>query len=72
MPSDPRAVSAREAHRLAGAAAHRATDQRARRNRLVRELRADDMNYWTYGRLAASVGCSVELIGKIVRGDDEP
>ena len=69
MPSDPRAVSAREAHRLAGVAASRAADQRARRDRLVRELRDEDAALWTYARLAATVGCSTELIGKIVRGE---
>jgi hypothetical protein len=69
MPSDPRAVSARQAHRLAGADARRAADQRARRDALVRELRAEDPELWTYSRLAAQVGCSTELVGKIVRGE---
>lgn len=69
MPSDPRAIRAREAHRLAGAAARRAHDQRRTRDTLVRILRAEDPVLWSYGRLAATLGCSQELVGKIVRGE---
>ena len=37
------------------------------RNRLIAQLRADEPLYWTYPRLAAVVGCSPELIAKILR-----
>lgn len=66
--SDPRAVLAREAHRLAGEAEAVAGRHRARRDLLIRRLRAADPGYWTYRRLAAAVGCSPELAAAIVKG----
>lgn len=66
MPSDPRAAGAREAHRLAGAAAGRARELRRRRDDLVRQLRTEDPDRWTYGQIANAVGCSIELVGKIL------
>jgi hypothetical protein len=45
------------------AAAHR-----AQRDHLVRTLRAEDPVKWTYRALARDVGCSPELIAKIVQG----
>ena len=66
--SDARAVQAREAHRLAGDAERLAAQHRAQRDRLVRQLRADDPARWSYTALAAAVGCSPELIAAIVKG----
>jgi hypothetical protein len=66
--SDARAVQAREAHRLAGDAERLAAQHRAQRNRLVRQLRAEDPARWSYTALAAAVGCSPELIAAIVKG----
>lgn len=66
--ADARAVRAREAHRLAGSADTVAEQNRAVRNRLVRQLRAEDPARWTYPALAKAVGCSPELIAAIVKG----
>ncbi|QYN38508.1 hypothetical protein K1T35_15555 [Pseudonocardia sp. DSM 110487] len=66
--SDPRAVQAREAHRLAGDAERLAAQHRAQRDRLVRQLRAEDPARWSYTALAGAVGCSPELIAAIVKG----
>lgn len=66
--SDARAVQAREAHRLAGEAERLAARHRAQRDRLVRQLRAEDPARWSYTALAAAVGCSPELIAAIVKG----
>jgi hypothetical protein len=66
--SDARAVQAREAHRLAGDAERLAAQHRAQRDRLVRQLRAEDPARWSYTALATAVGCSPELIAAIVKG----
>ncbi len=66
--SDARAVHAREAHRLAGDAERLAAQHRAQRDRLVRQLRAEDPARWSYTALAAAVGGSPELIAAIVKG----
>lgn len=66
--SDPRAVQAREAHRLAGLSEDVAGRHREQRDRLVRQLRAEDVDRWTYPSLAAAVGCSQALIAAIVKG----
>jgi hypothetical protein len=66
--SDARAVQAREAHRLAGDAERLAAQHRSQRDRLVRQLRAEDPARWSYTALAAAVGCSPELIAAIVKG----
>jgi hypothetical protein len=66
--SDARAVQAREAHRLAGDAERLAAQHRAQRDRLVRQLRAEDPARWSYTALARAVGCSPELIAAIVKG----
>lgn len=39
---------------------------RERRDRLVRELRAEDPQQWTYRALAQAVGCSVTVITRII------
>lgn len=67
MPSDARAAAARS-HHLAAAEAGRVAEQhRDERDRLVRQLRADDPARWSYGALAKAVGCSPELIAHIVK-----
>ena len=68
MVSDARAMRAREAHRRASDADELAGRHRAERDHLVRTLRADDPQWWTYSALAAAVGCSPELIALIVKG----
>lgn len=65
--SDARAMQTREAHRLAGETERRAHQYRIQRNRLVRQLRAEDPQRWTYPALAVAVGCSPELVAAIVK-----
>lgn len=40
---------------------------RAQRDQLVRQLRAEDPEYWTYPALARAVGCSPELVAYIIK-----
>ena len=68
---DIRAQQAREHHREAAADEARAASHREQRDRLVRQLRADDPRQWTYPVLAAAVGCSPELIAYIVKSDPQ-
>jgi hypothetical protein len=63
---DARASIARECHRAASAAEEEAARYRQQRDELLRRLRADDPQYWTLSRLARMVGCSKELVYKIV------
>lgn len=67
MPSDVRAQQAREYHRLAAEDEQRAGEHRAQRDRLIRQLRAEDPERWTYAVLASAVGCSPELAAHIVK-----
>jgi AraC-like DNA-binding protein len=64
---DIRAQQAREHHREAGELDAQAARRRELRDRLIRQLRADDPRRWTYPALAAAVGCSPELIAHIVK-----
>ena len=66
--ADPRAAAARDAHRLAVELDAQAVQHRARRDHLVRTLRAEDQQRWTYAALAAAVGCSPELVAAILAG----
>lgn len=68
MVSDARAQQAREHHRQAGDATGLAEQHRGQRNRLVRQLRGEDPERWTYAALARAVGCSPELVAAIVQG----
>ena len=68
MVSDARSQQAREHHRAQAAAEESAKRHRDQRNRLVKQLRAEDPDRWTYPALAAAVGCSPELIAAIVKG----
>lgn len=64
---DIRAQQAREHHRESTGFTEQAARHREQRDRLVRQLRADDPARWTYPALAAAVGCSPELIAHIIR-----
>jgi AraC-like DNA-binding protein len=64
---DIRAQQAREHHKLAAEDEAAAARHREQRDRLVRQLRADDPRRWTYPALAGAVGCSPELIAHIIR-----
>jgi hypothetical protein len=67
--ADVRATRARELHQLAGTAVSRAAEHRAERNRLIRQLRADDPGRWTYAAIASEVRCSAELVALIIKGE---
>jgi len=68
MPSDVRALQAREHHSALAGLRGQADMHRQERNRLVRMLRAEDAERWTYAALAAAIGCKEELIAAIVQG----
>jgi AraC-like DNA-binding protein len=65
---DARSQQAREQHRRSLEAIERAAAHRAQRDRLIRQLREEDPQRWTYPALAAAVGCSPELVAAIVKG----
>lgn len=64
--SDLRATAARKAHLEAGRADRAAVAARGERDRLVRQLRAEDPKQWSLGALAEAVGCSRALIVRIL------
>lgn len=64
---DARAQQAREHHEAAARTSHEADIHRQQRDQLVRALRAEDPEQWSYGRLAKAVGCSKELIRLILK-----
>ena len=64
---DVRAAQAREENRLAAENERSAGLHREMRDRLVRQLRAEDPARWTYPALAKAVGVSPELIAHIVK-----
>ncbi|MCG2805516.1 hypothetical protein [Propionicimonas sp.] len=65
--SDARAARARELHRKAVEADELAARLRAERDQLIRRLRAEDPQKWSYGALAAALGCSRELIALVAK-----
>jgi hypothetical protein len=69
--SDIRAAAARDYHLRAGESDSQADRSRLQRDRLVRQLRAEDPKHWTYRRLSIAVGCSPELIAHIVRTEEK-
>lgn len=71
MVSDARVQQAREHHRAAADAGLLASRHRSRRNSLIRTLRKENPERWTYPALASAVGCSAELIAKIIQGREE-
>ena len=64
------AARARELHRKAAEAEALAAQQRAERDRLIRQLRERDPKRWSYGALAKLIGSSRELIAVIVKRAD--
>lgn len=69
--SDRRAVEAADHHRASIASGRTADQHRQQRDALVRQLRGEDPKRWTYGALAAAVGCSPELIAYIIRNPEK-
>ena len=68
MVSDARVQQAREHHRALADTLSGAEQHREQRNQLIRQLRQEDPERWTYKALARSIGCSPELIAAIVKG----
>jgi len=64
---DPRAVAAREAHRLSLESLAHAKAHRDRRDALVRRLYEGE-EPWSYTRIAKAVGISRELVAYIIKG----
>lgn len=62
---DARAQQAREKHRLAQKMNELAAQHRDQRDRIIRQLRAEDPVRWTYRALATAVGCTPELVAAI-------
>lgn len=60
------AALAREAHAKAAGCDAEASRFRALRDDSVRRLRTEDPARWTYAALAKAIGCSPELIAKIL------
>ncbi|MGU3650651.1 hypothetical protein [Mycolicibacterium sp. A43C] len=67
MTVDLKAQQAREHHRLSGDASRVGAQHRTQRDELVRQLWSTQRDRWTHRTLAAAVGCSPELIAKIVK-----
>lgn len=65
---DARVQQAREHHRQAAESERQAGMHREQRDRMIRQLRAEDPGRWTYPKLALAVGCSPQLIAYIVQG----
>ena len=59
-------------HRKAVEADELAARQRAERDALIRRLREEDPKRWSYGALAAAIGCSRELIALVVKRAERP
>jgi AraC-like DNA-binding protein len=65
--SDARAQQARQHPEAALGSLGDASRHREQRDALVRQLRREDPDAWSYGALARAVGCSPELIAHIVK-----
>ena len=63
---DIRASQAREHHRAALSEMEGAARHRRLRDSLIRKLREDDPQRWTYGAIAKAVGITPELVAKIL------
>lgn len=68
---DLRPYQASQYHVSAAASDTNARQYRDERDRIVRELRAEDPKTWTMSRLAEAVGCSKELIAYILKTEDK-
>jgi hypothetical protein len=66
--TDGRPAQARDLHRRALELDADAARIRENRDRLVRQLRAEDTDRWTYPALALAIGCSPQLIAAIIQG----
>ncbi len=69
---DIRVQQAREHHRESNRHGEISAQHRDQRDALVRSLRSEDPETWTYPALAKAVGCSPELIAYIVKQQPKP
>lgn len=67
---DLRPYQASQYHVSAAASDANARQFRNERDRIIRELRAEDPKKWTMSRLAEAVDCSKELIAYILKTED--
>jgi transposase-like protein len=63
---EPTVWLAREAHRKVGEHTGQSHHYRQERDRLIRELYAS--GDYSYSQLAGQIGCSPELVAKVVQG----
>ena len=68
---DARAQQAREHHEAAARTSRDADTHRQQRDQLVRALRAEDPERWSYSALAKAVGCSKSLIRLVFKQEVE-
>lgn len=69
---DARVQQAREHHRQAAESERLAGMHREQRDRMIRQLRAEEPGRWSYPKLAKAVGCSPQLIAYIIQGRRGP
>jgi len=67
---DARAQQAREHHEAAARYGNEADQHRRQRDSLVRRLRAENPERWSYNQLAGAVGCSKTLIRQILEHEE--
>ncbi len=72
MAHDPRPSMARRFQQEAQDLDGRASVLRHQRDRIVRQLRAEDPKRWTYPAIAEILGCSPELVAAIVKQPRRP
>jgi hypothetical protein len=65
--SDSRAARARELHAKAAEADQIAARYRAERDKLIHQLRDENPQRWSYGAIAAAMGCSRELVALVLK-----
>ena len=63
---DARALQAIKLHKSVERDKQKANEHRAERDKLILELRTEDPAYWSYGRLARTIGCSKSRIRGIL------
>lgn len=69
---DIKVQQAREHHARSLEKEAEAGREREQRDRLIRQIREDDPERWSYSALARAIGCSRELIAYVVAGRKQP
>lgn len=60
-------VAAREHHQRASSMLGMYRHHLQKRDELIRELRASNPREWTYAKISETIGCSPELVAKIIK-----